>query len=227
MIIAYEKDGVRMSEDPACLEIRFGTEVAPADFCFVFENIQEEEDVKGDTANAYNKVGDTAHRSGNLKKAELVMKSIDYSQEEFEIAGEDAYNFQGVNNPHNLGQVKPGEHVLDLGSGLGVDSFIAAARTGESGTVTGLDLAKSEVVHANKRSKERGISDRVKFVQGDMEKMSFDENSFDVVLSNGAFCLAPNKKAAFSEIFRVLKPGGRFSVSTSVMKVNIDQADGK
>ena len=57
--------------------------------------------------------------------------------------------------------------------------------------------------------------------------MSFDENSFDVVLSNGAFCLAPNKKAAFSEIFRVLKPGGRFSVSTSVMKVKIDQADGK
>lgn len=112
--------------------------------------------------------------------------------------------------------------MLDLGSGLGVDSFIAAARTGEGGKVTGLDIAKSEVLHANKRAKERGISDRVSFVLGDMEKMSFTDNEFDVVISNGAFCLAPNKKAAFSEIFRVLKPGGRFSVSTSTMKVNID-----
>lgn len=93
MVIAYEKDGVRLSDDPACLEVMFGTDVAPADFCFLFENTKEQEDVKGDTADAYNKVGDTAHRSGNLKKAELVMKSIDYSHEEFEIAGQDAYNF--------------------------------------------------------------------------------------------------------------------------------------
>jgi len=60
-----------------------------------------------------------------------------------------------------------------------------------------------------------------------MEKMPFKDNEFDCVISNGAFCLAPNKKAAFSEIMRVLKPGGRFSVSTSTMTANIDQADGK
>merc|ERR1712151_516738 len=117
--------------------------------------------------------------------------------------------------------------VLDLGSGLAVDSFIAAARTGEKGKVIGLDLSKSEVNHANKRAAARGIADRVSFIQGDMEKMTLDSDMFDCVISNGAFCLAPNKKAAFSEIFRVLKPGGRFSVSTSTMKVNIDQADGK
>lgn len=117
--------------------------------------------------------------------------------------------------------------MLDLGSGLAVDSFIAAARTGEKGKVIGLDLSKSEVNHANKRAAARGIADRVSFIQGDMEKMTLDSEMFDCVISNGAFCLAPNKKAAFSEIFRVLKPGGRFSVSTSTMKVNIDQADGK
>lgn len=60
-----------------------------------------------------------------------------------------------------------------------------------------------------------------------MEKMPLEDNSIDCVISNGAFCLAPNKKAAFSEILRVLKPGGRFSVSTSTMTVPIDQADGK
>ena len=105
MIIAYEKDGVRFSDDPACLEVMFGTELTPADFCFTFESVQVVEDVKGDTESAYNKVGETAHRTGDLRKAELVMKSIDYSHEEFEIAGQDAYNFQGVNNPHNLAKI--------------------------------------------------------------------------------------------------------------------------
>ena len=227
MVVAYEADGVKFDVDTEHLEVNFGTELSPADFCFLFADTKEEEDVKGETAAAYDKVGDTAHREGNLRKAEKVMKSINYSQEEFEIAGQDAYNFQGVNNPHNLAKVQPGETVLDLGSGLAVDSFIAAARTGETGKVIGLDLSKSEVIHANKRAAARGISDRVSFIQGDMEKMTLDSDMFDCVISNGAFCLAPSKKAAFSEIFRVLKPGGRFSVSTSTMKVQIDQADGK
>ena len=90
-------------------------------------------------------MGATAHHEGNIKKAYKVMKSLDYSDEEIQIAGTDAYNFQGVNCPHNLAKVQPGEHVLDLGSGLGVDSFIAAARVGESGKVVGLDIAKKEV----------------------------------------------------------------------------------
>jgi len=70
------------------------------------------------------------------------MLALDYSKAEFEIAGADAYNFQGVNCPHNLAKVQEGEHVLDLGSGLGVDSFIAAARVGKAGRVVGLDISK-------------------------------------------------------------------------------------
>jgi len=73
------------------------------------------------------------------------MKSLDYSEEEIVIAGDDAYNFQGVNCPHILAKVQPGEAVLDLGSGLAVDSFIAAERVGPTGTVTGLDISKKEV----------------------------------------------------------------------------------
>jgi len=117
--------------------------------------------------------------------------------------------------------------VLDLGSGLGVDSFIAASRVGKEGRVVGLDISKNEVKHASTRAKARGISDYVSFVNADMEKMPFDASEFDCVISNGAFCLAPNKKAAFAEIYRVLKPGGRFSVSTSTMIVDINQNDGK
>lgn len=116
---------------------------------------------------------------------------------------------------------------MDLGSGLGIDSFIASDRVGTNGKVTGLDISKNEVKHANARAKARGLEERTSFVHADMEKMPFEENSIDCVISNGAFCLAPNKEAAFSEIFRVLKPGGRMSVCTSTMKVKVDQADGK
>lgn len=112
--------------------------------------------------------------------------------------------------------------MLDLGSGLGVDSFIAAHRVGKNGRVVGLDIAKNEVKHAAKRAEARGISDYVSFVNADMEKMPFENNEFNAIISNGAFCLAPNKKAAFAEIFRVLKPGGRMSVSTSTMIVQIN-----
>ena len=82
MIVAYESDDVSFEEDKETLENTFGTELSPADYCFLFPQHQEEEegeDVKGETAAAYDKVGDTAHREGNLKKAEQVMKSLNYS----------------------------------------------------------------------------------------------------------------------------------------------------
>lgn len=116
---------------------------------------------------------------------------------------------------------------MDLGSGLGVDSFIAAETVGEQGKVIGLDIAKKEVNHTSKRAEKRGVDNRVKFVCADMEKIPLSESMIDCIISNGAFCLAPNKEAAFKEMYRVLKPGGRFSVSTSVMTERVDQNDGK
>jgi len=112
--------------------------------------------------------------------------------------------------------------VLDLGSGLGVDSFIAAERAGEEGSVLGLDISKGEVIHARKRAKARGVDDRVSFEVGDMEQIPADDSSVDVVISNGAFCLAPNKKKAFAEIFRVLKPGGHFSVACTTLLKDLE-----
>jgi len=111
---------------------------------------------------------------------------------------------------------------LDIGSGLGVDSFIAGAAVGSSGSVTGLDISRGEVTHANKRVEVRGVRN-VNFVHGDMEQMPFETETFDAVISNGAFCLAPNKETAFKEIYRVLKPGGRFSVACTTVKDDLDQ----
>jgi len=162
-----------------------------------------------------------------MQKAHRIMNSLSYSEEEIKIAGEDAYNFQGVNCPHILAKIQPGETILDLGSGLVIDSFIAAERTGPTGKVIGLDISRKEVLHATKRAQARDLTELVSFTHADMEKMPLEDNTVDCVISNGAFCLAPNKEKAFREILRVLKPGGRFSVSTTTMTAQINQSDGK
>jgi len=147
------------------------------------------------------------------------MSYLGYTKEEFLVAGQDAYNYQGVGNPHKFAKIQPGERVLDLGSGLGIDSFIAAHYVGTEGKVIGLDISQKEVMHATKRAEARGAN--VKFVCADMEKMPIPDEEIDVVISNGAFCLAPNKEKAFKEIFRVLKPGGRIAVCTSTIKMDL------
>ena len=91
--------------------------------------------------------------------------------------------------------------------------------------MVGLDISKGEVKHATRRAEARNL-ENLAFINADMEKMPLPENSIDCVISNGAYCMAPDKKAAFSEVHRVLKPQGRFSISTSVMTIDVDQADG-
>ena len=201
---------------------RFG-EKYPGDFIFLFSSSEaEQEEIKSEISAAYDKVGSSAGHQGDLVLAGKVMRRLGYTDQQISEAGTDAYNYQGVGCPHTRAGVRAGDQVLDLGSGLGVDSFIAAAAArGNSGAVVGLDISKQEVEHARTRAAERGL-DNVRFEHGDMERMTFSDNSFDVVISNGAFCLAPNKEAAFREIFRVLKPGGRFSVCCTTTRTDLD-----
>jgi len=178
--------------------------------------------IKTEIADAYDQVGQTAHIEGDSKLAATVMTFLEYTEEQIRIAGRDAFNYQGVGNPHKHARIRVGDRVLDLGSGLGVDSFIAASRVGDEGSVVGLDISKGEVVHASKRAKVRGVEEKVKFVNGDMENVPLPDESIDVVISNGAFCLAPDKEKAFKEIFRVLKPGGHFSVACTTLLKELD-----
>ena len=186
-----------------------------SDVCFLYEMEEDIETVKEETAKAYNKVGGTAHIAGNLTMANKVMTRIGYSLSRSKSPGM-THTTTKVWGTHTLAKLQPGMNVLDLGSGLGIDSIIAATTVTESGSVTGLDLSKMEVKHANSRAERRGLK-HLKFVTGDMEKMQFENESFDAVISNGAFCLAPSKEAALREVFRVLRPGGRFSICTSVI----------
>ena len=118
----------------------------------------------------------------------------------------------GCGNPTALAGLKPGERVLDLGSGGGIDCFLAAREVGETGHVTGLDMTPAMLELARKNQADLGLTN-VEFVQGEMEAMPLPEDSYDVIISNCVVCLSPDKDAVFSESFRVLAPGGRIHLS--------------
>jgi arsenite methyltransferase len=123
-----------------------------------------------------------------------------------------AESFAGVANPFTLGRLEPGEVVLDVGSGAGTDSLVAAQMVGSEGRVTGIDMTPEMLAKAKAAAVEMEATN-VEFVAGEAEKLPFEDESFDVVISNGVIDLTPDKDAVFSEIHRVLRPGGRIQIA--------------
>ena len=123
----------------------------------------------------------------------------------------------GCGIPTQFAQIKKGDTVLDLGSGAGNDCFVARAIAGETGKVLGLDFSDTMIEKARENVKKLGFTN-VEFVKGDIEEMPVSSGSVDVVVSNCVLNLVPDKKKAFSEIYRILKNGGRFSISDVVIK---------
>jgi arsenite methyltransferase len=127
-----------------------------------------------------------------------------------------AASYCGVGNPFTLGPIREGEAVLDLGCGAGVDAIIAARLTGTSGAVTGIDLVPEMLAKAKENALLAGV-DNLLFRESSAEQSPFPDNSFDVVISNGVFNLVVDKVTALGEVFRVLKPGGRFMLADQVL----------
>jgi len=123
-----------------------------------------------------------------------------------------AASFAGVANPFALGALNPGERVLDVGSGAGTDSLVAAQMVGPAGRVVGIDMTPEMLAKARAGAAEMGAA-HVTFLEGEAERLPFPDGSFDVVISNGVIDLIPDKDAVFSEIHRVLAPGGRIQVA--------------
>jgi arsenite methyltransferase len=159
------------------------------------------------------------------------------SEEVYNIMADDYSQLQGYNPDADLGlgcgiptgfaKIKTGDTVLDLGSGAGNDCFIALRETGPTGKVIGLDMTEAMIQRARRNAEKLGYNN-VEFRNGDIEQMPVSSASIDVVISNCVLNLVPDKQKAYSEIFRVLKPGGHFSisdvVSTGSMPAKLKQA---
>jgi SAM-dependent methyltransferase len=156
--------------------------------------------------------------NGIIKQAE----SIGYSKDELKRIPEEAIMSLGCGNPTALAELKQGETVLDLGSGAGIDVFLAANKVGERGHIIGVDMTEEMIRKGKKIAKENGYTN-VEFRLGEIENLPVEDNSVDVIISNCVINLSPDKLKTYKEAYRVLKHGGRLLVSDLVTEGNLPE----
>jgi SAM-dependent methyltransferase len=148
-------------------------------------------------------------------------KKLGYDPQEIDtLPGSLTESFCGVGNPLGLGEVAPGQTVLDLGSGPGLDSLLAARRVGPTSKVVGVDLCLEMIEKARRNALLLGLGN-VEFLQAEIETLPLPDGSVDLVISNGVFNLCPDKPAVLAEAFRVLRPGGGLQMADILLHEDV------
>ena len=168
--------------------------------------------LKSEIKKTYASVSDEPEREFIFPTGRGWAEDLGYPPELANVPDAAVESFAGVANPWTMGRLSPGERVLDLGSGAGTDSLVAAQMVGEQGRVTGIDMTPEMLAKARAAATAMGVGN-VEFLEGEAERLPFPDASFDAVVSNGVIDLIPDKDAVFAELFRVLTPGGRIQIA--------------
>ena len=179
--------------------------------------------IKGEVLRMYQEVAEHPDGEFHFFHGRQAAEMFGYERDWLDRAPAGAVaSFAGVGNPHVRSQLRPGEVVLDLGSGAGLDSIIAAWQVGPSGKVIGFDLNPTMCLKATSNARASGTE--MQCQEGRMEDIPLPDSSVDVVISNGVINLSFRKRRVIKELFRVLKPGGRVSITDIVSAKQLSQS---